>query len=570
MNKVPISQTKNPNYNKNYNHIELLTLLNSIQKNFIYNTLNQSQQEIFNLLLIKILDFTNSEYGFVGEITYQANNKIAPKLLAVIDVSLGGGLDSFYSVNQLYGKDFSNSTALFDYVLKTQKPIIANSPADDFRIGDLKQGHPPINNFLGIPLLISNHLIGVLGLANSPDKYSQELLDFLEPLIATLTSMLQAYQNANNYQKSQQDLITREAQLSAIVNTAVDTIITINENGIIKMANPALEKMFGYTIDEVLEQNIKMLMPEPYCSNHDGYLRNYFKTGIRKVIGIGREALGKHKSGNTFPIALAISEWHVNQSKMFTGIIHDLTLTKQAEKEIIEMAETKSQFAAMVSHELRTPMVPISEGIDLLESSKDLNEEQEELLEIIKRNIKRLSNLINDTLDFGKLEANKMKFYFKPHLINDIIKDIVEILNFQAQLKNIEIQLEPCQEHSKIICDRSKIEQVIMNLLSNAIKFSEQGPIIVGTKYVNSFIKVFVKDRGQGIEKADQKRLFQPFEQIHNVEKGKPKGTGLGLAISKRIIDHHHGEIGFESELGYGTTFFFTLPLPKIEERETN
>jgi signal transduction histidine kinase len=221
----------------------------------------------------------------------------------------------------------------------------------------------------------------------------------------------------------------------------------------------------------------------------------------------------------------------------------------------------------MVSHELRSPLGVIKEGINLvLEGlAGNINDEQKDLLDTAKRNTDRLSRLINDVLDFDKIESGKMEFDIRENDINEAALEVRKAMSLLAEEKGLDLVVDVDDSIPKIRFDKDKILQVFTNLVSNAIKFTEKGSISISMKQEDNMVHVIVQDTGVGIEAKDMQKLFQPFEQLDNIRDKKKGGTGLGLAISKEIILAHKGKIWAESEAGKrGATFHFTLP---IEER---
>ncbi len=235
----------------------------------------------------------------------------------------------------------------------------------------------------------------------------------------------------------------------------------------------------------------------------------------------------------------------------------------KAHEKILKFAEEKCKFATMVAHELRTPMVPISEGVAFLceENIGPLNESQKEMTEIIQRNIKRLTKLINQVLDFQKLEVKTLELDLKLDSLNETIAECVEDCNLLAQKNNLKIDLNLDFSLPDVLLDRDKIIQVMGNFLSNAIKFTDEGKITVSTQLQGGFVRTSVQDTGIGMSENDSEEVFQPFIQISCDMKGKPDGTGLGLAISKKLIEKHNGKIGVISQTNKGSMFYFDLPL---------
>ncbi len=361
------------------------------------------------------------------------------------------------------------------------------------------------------------------------------------------------------------------AKINSIVDTVLEGIITINENGIIESFNNEAEKIFGYTRTEVIGQNVKMLMPEPYHDNHDGYLDNYKRSGINKVIGIGREVVGKRKDGTTFPLDLAVSEVICLNKRLFTGIVRDITSLKESEKKLIDariQAESankaKSEFLASTSHEIRTPMNAIIGMAELLEETP-LSSEQKKYIRILSGAGESLLHIINDVLDLAKIEAGHIELEHIPFNLHDLVENTVEIMAVKAREKSIE---HICHIHQDVpvnmVGDPGRVRQILINLIGNAIKFTEKGEVIVRVEKDPQSndpetILFSVSDTGIGIPKEKIDKIFESFSQADSSTTRKYGGTGLGLTISRKLTENMGGRIRVKSEIEKGSTFYFTI-----------
>lgn len=235
---------------------------------------------------------------------------------------------------------------------------------------------------------------------------------------------------------------------------------------------------------------------------------------------------------------------------------------KKVEEQLKEVMAIKSKFTSVVSHELRTPLTAIKEGIGIVldGSAGEINEDQRDFLDTAKRNVDRLHRLINDILDFTKLESGRMEFRMKENDINQVIKDVVEVQKTPAEAKGLYLKMEPFPEMRKVTFDYDRIVQVITNLVNNAIKFTEKGGITIRSLREDQWIRVEVKDTGMGIKEEDIPKLFASFQQVGESTYHRTDSTGLGLAICKEIIEAHQGRILVESVYGEGSSFIFTLP----------
>lgn len=248
----------------------------------------------------------------------------------------------------------------------------------------------------------------------------------------------------------------------------------------------------------------------------------------------------------------------------------DVTERKEAEKllqekQVAEVANrTKSEFLANMSHELRTPLNSIIGFSDLLYEKiyGDLNEKQLKAVGNISRSGKHLLNLINDILDLSKVEAGKLELEYKEFELSSKLNSIKNLLSPIADRKMIEVQIQVDESLNTIRADEARFAQIMYNLLDNAIKFSkENGLVEIDAKRKGDTVEITVKDYGIGIKVEDQSKLFKPFSQIASFSSKKVQGTGLGLALVKQIVNLHGGYIWFNSRIGEGSTFAFTIPI---------
>ena len=249
------------------------------------------------------------------------------------------------------------------------------------------------------------------------------------------------------------------------------------------------------------------------------------------------------------------------------NVLEDLTeakisLEKKA-RELEDAIRIKSDFTSMVSHELRTPLAAIKESIALILDGMagDVVAEQRDFLNMAKRNVDRLARLINEILDFQKLESGKVAFNIKENDINEVAREVGSAMAALTKEKNIELVLDLSDHLPMLKFDRDKLVQVLTNLVDNAFKFTEKGSITIASAASGEDVLVSVSDTGSGIKIEDFPKLFQQFEQLEKGGGRKTGGTGLGLAISRQIIERHDGKIWVESQPGKGATFYFTLPI---------
>jgi len=245
-------------------------------------------------------------------------------------------------------------------------------------------------------------------------------------------------------------------------------------------------------------------------------------------------------------------------------VIRNISDIKKAAVEMQSIAEMKSRFLSVASHELRTPLSAIKDSITLVaEDLKTADPQQRELLEIAKRNIDRLARLINNLLDFQRLEAGKLSFHPAKSNLEQVVDEVCALFHKTAQEKGIAFTAVHCADMPPLEFDRDKIIQVLSNLVGNAVKFTEKGGVAIETRRRENSAEIRVSDTGPGIKPEDLARLFQPFEQVGENTGRMSFGSGLGLVIARQLIELHGGSIRAESVPGKGTTFSFDLPFTK-------
>lgn len=381
--------------------------------------------------------------------------------------------------------------------------------------------------------------------------------------------------------------------LHAIIESAIDGIITIDSNGVIETMNPAALKLFGYQQNEVKGKNISVLMPEPDRSAHDGYIHRYQHTGEKRIIGIGREVLGLRKDKTTFPFRLAVSEVEYYDRKIFTGFIHDLSKEKAAEETLLkyteelerkvqdrtqnlehlivelekardeasnslekekELNQLKTRFVSMASHEFRTPLSSVQLSASLIEKYLQKTDPANVLKHTgkIKNSVGHLTGILNDFLSLEKLEAGKTEIQLQEFDLVKFSEDIIEEMQLIAK-QNQHIVYQHTGATSDVFLDAALLKSAAINLVSNAIKYSGENTFIeFNTEVTETEVCVTVKDNGIGIPQEEQKNLFEPFFRAHNT--GNIPGTGLGLNIVKRYVEMMGGEVICQSAQYKGTT----------------
>ncbi|MBD3267573.1 PAS domain S-box protein, partial [bacterium] len=314
----------------------LLQALTNAQANFITHV---EPRALFNDLLRNLLDLTQSEYGFIGEVLHTNTGAPYLKTYSISNIAWNKETLDFYEDNMPNGLEFHNMNTLFGWVITHKATMISNNPSADFRAGGLPGGHPPLRAFLGIPFFGGDKMIGMIGIANRPGGYNEDIVNYLQPFLATCSNIIEAHKNNQRRETAEKALRDSEAKIRTILDNVVDAIVTIDESGAITSVNPAVETTFGYRPEELIGRNVNILMPSPFAEEHGQYITNYLQSGIRKVIGYGREAVAKRKDGSTFPIDLAVSEMDLEGRQNFIGILRDITERKEAEEHLTRISK---------------------------------------------------------------------------------------------------------------------------------------------------------------------------------------------------------------------------------------
>ncbi len=375
-------------------------------------------------------------------------------------------------------------------------------------------------------------------------------------------------------------LARKEEEIRTIVNNLPSGIISVDDKGIIQSANPAVERLLGYSAAEIVGRNVSMLMPEPHRAVHDGHIERYRRTGQSHIIGIGREVDWLQKDGNRIPLDLTVSEYFVGRDRFFTGIMRDdrersriLNDLKQARDRADQASGAKSEFLAAMSHEIRTPMNGVIGMLDVLHQTS-LKGPQVEMVELIRESAYSLLSIINDILDYSKIEAGRLDIERIPFRIEQVVDRVCVILDRMAERAGVELALfvDPTIP-AEVLGDPGRLRQVLVNLINNAIKFSGGQPrrarvgvrAILAERGKHQITMEFrISDNGIGMDAATVSRLFRAFIQADASTTRRFGGTGLGLAIAQDLANRMGGHITVQSTVGEGSTFAVRIPFALV------
>lgn len=348
-----------------------------------------------------------------------------------------------------------------------------------------------------------------------------------------------------------QSLRTTQARWRAVIDAAVDAIVVIDANGVIETFNRAAERMFGYTEQEALGQNVTLLMPAPYRDDHDRYLDHYLKTGEQKIIGIGREVTARRRDGSTFPVHLSVGEMRVGADRRFTGILHDLSARTRLEERLREQSALArlGEMGAVIAHEVRNPLAAVRGAIQVVGSRLPAEGKDAPVIKEILARLDALNNLLNDLLLFARTPEPR----FAPVSLSGLLRLTADLLGGDPTFRDVRVDLDG--DPAPIMADAGLLKIVFQNLFINAAqamqgKGSIRAAIVADTRVQ----RVTVTDTGPGVPVDVREKLFTPFFTT------KARGTGLGLSTARRLIETHGGTIEVDCPPGGGTIVTVELP----------
>jgi PAS domain S-box-containing protein len=348
-----------------------------------------------------------------------------------------------------------------------------------------------------------------------------------------------------------------EARLLAILDHAVEAIITIDESGICESFNPAAERMFGYRADEVIGKNVSLLMPSPFRDEHNSYLANYLKTGVRKIIGVGREVEGLKKDGTLFPIYLSVSEVRLGEERLFTGMLQDLTERKESQRRLVQSERLAAVGEALtgLAHESRNLLQKIQMALEFGRIEAEGQLAVEEQLNVIERASDDLRALLDEVRSY----AAPIRLELSDEFLPELWREAWQSLERERSGRHATLREEITEVCLFRTLDRFRMVRVFRNLLENSLAACSD-PVEVTIRVTEShsaegrLLEIMVRDNGPGLTAEQKQRVFEPFFTT------KAKGTGLGMAIAHRILEAHAGRIEVGQGGAGGAEFKIQLP----------
>jgi len=364
-------------------------------------------------------------------------------------------------------------------------------------------------------------------------------------------------------------VIRREHHLHSILATVPDAMIVMNEDGIVSSFSATAERIFGYTQAEVVGQNVTMLMPEQASLHHDAHLRQYGRTGLRNVIGTVRRENAVRKSGEIFPIELAVGEASIAGDRIFTGFIKDLTARQDAERKLQELqselihvsrVSAMGTMASTLAHEINQPLTAVANYLETMRAM--IADDDDPMLREIAE---ALDLAAAQSLRAGTIVRRLRAFVdggdtgFRVERLDLIFEEATSLGLLGAHEAGVKVTMTIAAGLDRVMVDRIQIQQVLVNLIRNAIQsmtsVTSKELFIATAPDRAGWVKVTVSDTGPGIDPEIRERLFQAFATT------KEDGMGLGLSICRTIVEAHGGKIWADALETGGTAFHFCIPL---------
>ena len=572
-------------------------LLSAVRELLTGHLVQTGRKATFARLLQLLLEYTDSNYGFVAEVLHDPAGQPYLKTHAITNISWNDEMRAFFDKHHAQGLEFRNLQTLFGVALTTGQTVIANTPATDPRRGGLPPGHPPMNSFLGVPIRHGGEMVGMVGVANRPEGYDQALVEQLEPLFSAYATIIHDVRMADLREETQlkigrlnQELQDRAYRLDqanqafaerdqlrqlslenasvrlrhlATMDAASDGLALLDGAGLYTYVNSAHATMFGYASgDELMGKNWRILYDDDELTRIQ---TEVFPELVARRHWHGR-ARARRLDGTHFPEALTLT---LTPDGGLICVCRDDTLAVESEQKIQALSrglESRAQelmlanrelsdFAHVVSHDLKAPLRGIGSLANWLQQdyAAKLGLEGAEQLQLIGARVARLSSLIDGILSYSR--ASRTHRSQTAVSLDELVRSTLEMLAPPAH-----ITVAVATELPEIRMDPTKAQQLFQNLLSNAVKYMDKpsGRVTVGCVAADRFWHFSIADNGPGIEEKYFGRVFQLFQTL--APRDEVESTGVGLAVVKKIVETEGGHIWIESVFGHGATFHFTLP----------
>lgn len=575
-------------------NLEVMDVISGLQAHFIREP---EPTLMFDSLLKDILDLTDSEYGFVGDVLQDESGRDFLKAYAFSNVAWNDETRRFYEENKAKGFVFTKLDNLFGHVITDREVVITNDPAHDPRRCGPPAGHPTINAFLGIPVWYGERLVGEIGLANRPGGYDQQLLDHIQPIVEACGRIIVARWEREARLAAEEALRKSEQYQQWLLSSLPVAVVVHDSDSVIQYCNDTALEILGLTMEQAMGE--ESLDPDWHFIREDGSTIPVERYPANQVIANGQllanQIVGVIRHTDEPPVwalvhAFPDFDQHGNLRRVIVSFI-DITERRRMERLMVQTEKMMSVggLAAGMAHELNNPLGGILQGIQNIQRrlssdlDKNIEVSQELGLDLTRvqqyfeqRGIAKFLKGINDAGERAAIIVNNMLQFSRkseselhPECINSLIDTALELAAVDYDLKKkydfrqIEIIKEYDETLPAVACIASEIQQVLLNILRNAAQALfegkvEQPRIIVRSNSKHDMVCFEVEDNGPGIDNETKEHVFDPFFTTRKVG----EGTGLGLSVSYFIVsEEHSGTISVDSQPGKGATFRICLPV---------
>jgi len=480
-------------------------------------------------------------------------------------------------------RELPRTAVMCNELIVTAEPLVVDDVRADprFALHPALEADPHLRFYAALPLVLDGCLaVGMLCLADrKPRVLRPGQLAALQRVARQVVRLVSFRRHATTLAEAHEALAIGEAQYRLLADTATDAIVTVDDNGRVLFANPAVERLFGYTPQEMVGEPLSMLAPERDRPRHHAVFDGV-RAGRYQVSVSAARVAGLRKDGREIALELSCGEGRVGHQRFFTGILRDVSDRHAAEQGLIEAREQaiegsrlKSEFLASMSHEIRTPMNGVTGMLELL-LEEQLTEQQRKRVSVALSSAQALLTIINDILDLSKIEAGKLDLVPEWTDVRALVDDVVGLLRPLAAEKGLQVDSScGADVPARVLADGGRLRQVLLNLAGNAVKFTDEGRVAIGVTVVSATrervrLQCSVTDTGIGIPAEQIPLVFEKFTQLEGAAARRANGTGLGLSICRKLIDLMGGTIQVSSQPGRGSRFWFDVEVPSASQEQ--